>query len=173
MTNQQATMSTDASRSTASPSRRALLTGATAAGLAAVAASITVQPAEAATTTPIKLVCAIHRRPDLTPRQFYDYWLYKHGPFATEQVKKLGAYRYVQSHTTEAALNLTLQESRGTLPPFDGVTEVWFRSALALITALATPAGAAANLKLAQDEKNFIDLSRSSYFFTTEHIMLG
>ncbi|WP_183097357.1 EthD domain-containing protein [Nocardioides pelophilus] len=166
-------MSIEDSRNGTSPTRRTLITGATAAGLGALAATLVPQPAEAAITTPIKLVCAIQRRPDLTPREFYDYWLYKHGPFATEQVKQLGAYRYVQSHTTEAALNLTLRESRGTMPPFDGVTEVWFRSALALATALATPAGAQANNKLAEDEKNFIDLSRSSYFFTTEHVMLG
>lgn len=155
------------------PTRRTLVTGATAAGLGALAATLVPQSAGAASATPIKLVCAIRRRSDLTPGQFYNYWLHNHGPFATEQVKKLGAYRYVQSHTTEAALNLTLQESRGTMPPFDGVTEVWFRSTRALLTALATPAGAEANSKLAQDEKNFIDLSRSSYFFTTEYIMLG
>lgn len=166
-------MSTEDSRAGSGPTRRTLITGATAAGLGALTATFVPQPAEAAITTPIKLVCAIRRRSDLTPRQFYDYWLYKHGPFATEQVKKLGAYRYVQSHTTEAALNLTLRETRGTMPPYDGVTEVWFRSALALTSAMATPAGAQANLKLAEDEKNFIDLSRSSYFFTTEHVMLG
>ncbi|MBF6302509.1 EthD domain-containing protein [Nocardia amamiensis] len=57
--------------------------------------------------------------------------------------------------------------------PFDGVTEVWFPSERALITALATPAGIQANQRLAEDEKNFIDLPRSSYFLTEEHVMLG
>ncbi|WP_330231417.1 EthD domain-containing protein [Nocardia sp. NBC_00508] len=139
----------------------------------AVLASHAPEAAADTTPDPVKLVCALRRRPDLLPAQFYDYWLHRHGPFATEQIKVLGGYRYVQSHTTDSTHNLLLATARGTGEAFDGVTEVWFRSEQALITAMATPAGMQTNQRLADDEKNFIDLPRSSYFLTKEHVMLG
>ncbi|MFE9324373.1 EthD domain-containing protein [Nocardia sp. NPDC052278] len=100
-------------------------------------------------------------------------WLNNHGPFATEQIKVLGGYRYVQSHTVDSTQNLLLATARGTDATFDGVTEVWFPSEQAVITALTTPAGIQANDRLTQDEKNFIDLAQSSYFVTKEHVLPG
>ncbi|MFI7669511.1 EthD domain-containing protein [Nocardia sp. NPDC049526] len=157
----------------AASSRRAFVVGATAAGLGAILASHLPKAAADPSPDPIKLVCVLRRRPDLTPAQFYDYWLNHHGPFATEQVKTLGAYRYIQSHTKDSALNLALATQHGTGEAFDGVTEVWFPSEQALITAAATPAGIQANQALAEDEKKFIDLPRSSFFVTKEYVLLG
>ncbi|WP_433679700.1 hypothetical protein [Nocardia sp. CA-119907] len=42
-----------------------------------------------------------------------------------------------------------------------------------MIAAPATPAGIQANQLLTEDEKNFIDLPRSSFFLTKEHVLLG
>jgi hypothetical protein len=154
-------------------SRRAFITGATAAGLSAILASH-VPRAAAATSNPVKLVCAIRRRSDLSKEEFYDYWLNQHAPLATTMIKKLGGYRYVQSHTSNEDLGLLFASSRGQVgQAYDGVTEVWFPSREALVNALATPAGVEANLRLARDEMNFIDLPRSSYFLTTEYVLLG
>jgi hypothetical protein len=165
-------MSTENTPENAS-SRRAFITGATAAGLSALLASHVPQAA-AATSDPVKLVCAIRRRSDLSKEEFYDYWLNQHGPLATAMIKKLGGYRYVQSHTSNEALGLLFASSRGQIgQAYDGVTEVWFPSRKALVKALATPAGVEANLRLAKDETNFIDLPRSSYFLSTEHVLLG
>ncbi|MEU0426186.1 EthD domain-containing protein [Streptomyces canus] len=153
-------------------SRRVFITGATAAGLSAALASHA--PQAAAASDPVKLVCTLRRREDLSADEFYRYWLYEHGPAATKQLKKLGAYRYVQSHTNNADLNLLFTASRGQVgQAFDGVTEVWFPSREALVKALASREGAEANAWLAEDERNFIDLPRSSYFFTKEHVLLG
>jgi len=129
--------------------------------------------AAASGPTPVKLVCNLRRRADLTPAEFYDYWLNSHGPFATKQIKTLGGYRYVQSHKTDSSLNLLIRTTRGTGLPFDGVTEVWWPSEQALLTALATPQGQLANQRPIEDEKKFIDLSRCSYFMTKEHVLLG
>jgi hypothetical protein len=153
-------------------SRRVFVTGATAAGLSAILASPDPQAA-AATSDPVKLVCTLRRRPDLSPAEFYHYWLYSHGPFAKKQIKKLGGYRYVQSHTNNSDLSHLIATSRGQVGrAFDGVTEVWFPSREALVKALASPEGAQANLRLAEDERNFIDLPRSSYFFAKEYVLL-
>lgn len=155
------------------PSRRTVMSGALAAGIAALA-SAKASPASALVVSqPVKLVCVLRRKPSLTPAQFYDYWLNTHGPFAAEQVKILGATRYVQSHTTDESLNLTLQASRGTKAAYDGITEVWFPSDNALALKYATPEGLQASLRLAEDEKKFIDLADSSYFLTREHVIFG
>ncbi|MBF6341210.1 EthD domain-containing protein [Nocardia abscessus] len=82
-------------------------------------------------------------------------------------------YRYVQSHTKDSTINLLLATQHGTGESFDGITEVWFPSEQALVIASATPAGIQANQALAQDERNFIDLPRSSFFMTKEFVLLG
>lgn len=164
---------TEAIRMTQAGSRRAFLAGATAVGIPALVAS-QVPEVAAASTVPVKLTCCLRRRPDLTEAAFYDYWLNQHGPFATKMLKQLGGYRYVQSHTNNRDLGLMVASSRGQVgQAYDGVTEVWFRSRQSLIDALATTQGAEANLRLAEDGTNFIDLPNSSYFMTREYLFLG
>ncbi|WP_433623635.1 EthD domain-containing protein [Nocardia sp. CA-120079] len=154
-------------------SRRGFLTGATTAGLAAILASQLPKAAADPGSDRIKMVCALRRRADLSPEQFDDYWSNRHGPLATEQIKVLGGDRYVQSHITDAAQNLLLATTKGTGQAFDGLTEVWFPSQQAVLAALATTAGFEANQRLTDDEKNFLDLPRCSYFLTTERMLLG
>jgi hypothetical protein len=161
-------------------SRRAFITGATAAGISAIVASRVPLAAAATSTafpqplTGLKLTCILRRRSDLTLAGFNDYWLNKHAPLATACVKQLGAYRYVQTHLQETSLNTLLRTARGQVgPPYDGVTEVWFPSEAALTKAMSTPAGVQANLRLETDEPHFIDLPNSSYFFSTEYLCLG
>lgn len=168
--------------STKNVSRRNLITGALAAGIGAIAA-ISTRPVLAesmSTLIPqtadgvIKLVCVIRKRSDLTKEQFYNYWLNSHGPYATKLVQQLGAIRYVQSHTGSADLNVLMRASRGQYDcPYEGITEVWFRSEKELTMAMATLAGMEASTKLILDERKFIDLSRSSYFFTKEHVFIN
>ena len=66
-------------------------------------------------------------------------------------------------------LNGYAQQPRGTRPPYDGITEVWWNSAEDLIAALQSPEGQQANLTLAEDEGRFCDLPNCSVFFTEEH----
>ncbi|MFX0577571.1 EthD domain-containing protein [Nocardia nepalensis] len=161
----------------AASSRRGFLVGAagaTAAGIGAIAA-LRAQPAAAEPPgAAVKMVAALRRRPDLSPEDFYHYWLYQHGPLATQLVQQLGAYRYVQSHTDSVDLGLLLATSRGQVgQAYDGLVEVWFPSREVLQNSMTSPEGAQANLRLAQDETNFIDLPRSSYFLAAEHVLLG
>lgn len=154
-------------------SRRAFFTGAMAAGLAAVLASQLPEAVADPISTRIKMVCALRRRADLSFEQFDDYWTNRHGPFATEQIKVLGGDRYVQSHLGDSNQNQLLVATRGTGEIFDGLTEVWFPSPQAVLAAMATPAGIEANQRLIDDEKNFLDLPRCSYFLTSERVLLG
>lgn len=117
----------------------------------------------------IKFVYCVRRHPKVPVAEFRKYWLEKHGPFVKSFAQALRARRYVQSHTLDTELNLHAQQPRGTKPPYDGITELWWDSAEDLAAALSTPEGQRANMVLAEDEGRFCDLPNCSVFFTEEH----
>ncbi|KAI9011829.1 hypothetical protein DFJ74DRAFT_684757 [Hyaloraphidium curvatum] len=120
----------------------------------------------------LKLVYVITRRPDLTPEQFYDYWLNTHGPLVRSQAKTLRLRKYIQSHLiVDSPANEALRSVRGMLPPVDGITEVWWDSIEDFRAAYATPEGAIAAKILDEDESKFIDFKNSQVFFTEEHVI--
>ena len=116
----------------------------------------------------IKLVYAIHRRPDLSPEAFRRRWL-EHGPLVARFKGALRARRYIQSHTLDTPVNGLLAASRGASEACDGITEVWWDSLADLQEALATPEGQEGGRALLEDERHFIDLARSRLFLTEEH----
>ena len=105
----------------------------------------------------IKFVYCVRRRPELTPQAFRKYWLENHGPLVRSYAKTLRARRYVQSHTLDSELNVAAQAPRGTKPPYDGITELWWDKAEDLVAALSSPEGQEANRVLAEDEARFCD----------------
>lgn len=117
----------------------------------------------------IKLVFCVRRRSDLSAEDFKKYWIEKHASLVEKHAAALGAKRYVQSHTLGDDTNVVLRDSRGALEAFDGVAEVWWGSRDALTAALSRPEGQAASDELLEDEREFIDLARSSLFLTEEH----
>jgi len=78
------------------------------------------------------------------------------------------AKRYVQSLTIDTPVNEGLRESRGMLPEYDGVAEVWFESEQELLAAMSTPEGQELSAALLKDESNFVDHSKSSAFIVRE-----
>ena len=116
----------------------------------------------------IKFIMCITRHPDMTREQFRDYWMNKHGPFFMENASIMRAKKYVQSHTVDTPLNEGLRDSRGMLPEFDGVAEVWFESEEDLMEAMNSAEGQKLSAALLKDEGNFIDHSKSSAFIVAE-----
>ena len=116
----------------------------------------------------IKFVYCVRRRPDVSPEAFRKYWLENHGPLVHKCAQVMRAKKYVQSHTLDTTLNAAAQLPRGTKPPYDGLTEIWWNSAEELFEALNSPGFAEANQTLARDEANFCDLPNCSVFFTEE-----
>jgi hypothetical protein len=116
----------------------------------------------------LKLVYVIRRRADLSPEAFRKRWL-EHAPLVARFADAMRARRYVQSHTVDLPVNAALAASRGALPAYDGITEVWWDGAEDLAAALATPEGQEAGRALLEDERAFIDLAASSLFLTEEH----
>ena len=104
----------------------------------------------------------------MTREEFKDYWMNQHGPFFMSNAEAMGAKKYVQSHTIDSPLNEGLRNSRGMLPAYDGVAEVWFESEEALMQGMSSPEGQKLGAELLKDESNFIDHSKSSAFIVSE-----
>ena len=117
----------------------------------------------------IKFIMCITRHPNMTRKEFKEYWMNKHGPFFMNNADAMGAKKYVQSHTLDTPLNEELRASRGMLPEYDGVAEVWFESEEALMEGMSVPEGQKLGAALLEDEGNFIDHSKSSAFIVEEH----
>ncbi len=116
----------------------------------------------------IKLVMCLTRRADITREQFQDYWLNKHGPFFQKNAAAMRSKKYVQSHTLDTPLNDGMRTSRGMMPEYDGVAEVWFESEDDLMAAMSSPEFQELGAALLEDEGNFVDHARSSAFLVRE-----
>jgi hypothetical protein len=68
-------------------------------------------------------------------------------------------------------LNEGLRASRGMLAAFDGVAEVWFDSEDDLMAGMSSPEGQKLGEALLEDEKTFIDHSKSSAFIVREEAL--
>lgn len=122
----------------------------------------------------IKLVYCLRRLPALSREEFQRYWRQTHGPLVRDRAATLGIKRYVQVHTLESPLNEALRASRGSDPDiFDGVAELWWDSAEAFSAGASTPEGRQAARELYEDEKRFIDFSRSIAFVAQEQAFVG
>ena len=117
----------------------------------------------------VKLVYCLCRKADISPKEFYDYWLNTHGPKVKDAAEAMRARRYIQSHTCAPELNDVFLKSRGLAPAYDGITEVWWNSIDDLKAAMGSPEGSEVMAKLMEDETHFIDFSQSRVFITTEH----
>jgi uncharacterized protein (TIGR02118 family) len=118
----------------------------------------------------IKLTYCLHRLPSLSRAQFQDYWRSTHAPLVEAAREALGIRRYIQQHTTDSPIAAANNEGRG-IPygdgeDFDGVAELWFDSEEAVAAAAATEEGHRHAVILFEDEKNFIDFTRSRAFIT-------
>ena len=76
----------------------------------------------------VKLIFCLHRRPELSREQFQAYWRDRHAPLVASFAPVLGIRRYVQCHTLDDVSFAAMTASRGSLPGYDGVAELWFDS---------------------------------------------
>jgi len=122
----------------------------------------------------IKLVFSVRRREDMSREEFQRYWREQHAPLVKRHAQTLHIRRYVQTHARDTDLDETLSGSRGSeLQVYDGVAELWWDSLEDLAAAASSEAGQAAGQELLEDERRFIDLSRSPLWLGEEHIVIG
>jgi len=103
----------------------------------------------------LKLVYCITKLPALSDAEFHRYWREVHGPIAA---RIPGVRKYVQCHAIDRALG-------GRKPSYDGVAELWFDDWAALESAMTSQEVRAA----IEDERKFIDHTRTALLVTEEH----
>ncbi|MDX2169141.1 MAG: EthD domain-containing protein [Deltaproteobacteria bacterium] len=116
----------------------------------------------------LKLIFCLHRLPSLSREEFQRYWWETHGPLVRRHAAALGIRHYVQSHALGGDLDAALLASRGGPPGYDGVAELWWDDAASFAAASASEAGRIASRELLEDERRFIDHSRSPLFVVEE-----
>ncbi|WP_196778204.1 EthD domain-containing protein [Malaciobacter molluscorum] len=113
------------------------------------------------------------RRSELSLEEFHDYWLNHHGPLLQKFASSYKVYRYVQSHTIDTALNKAVCDSRGMLSSeYDGVAELWWKSEAEFLEAINSEEGQKLRTIFLDAEAKFLDFSKSTAFFTKEHIIV-
>lgn len=121
----------------------------------------------------IKLTFCLHRLPSLSREAFQEYWFEKHAPLVLKHRDALRIRRYVQMHSAATELNEAIRAGRGAPEMYDGVAELWWNSFDDIVAATSSPEGQAAGQALLEDEREFIDLSRSPLFFGEEKTIFG
>jgi len=121
----------------------------------------------------IKLVYVLHALPTLGREKCQLWWQVNHGCITRQNGVALGFLRYIQSHTIDNPLIDLLRKPREALEPYDGLTEVWFdRAELNSLLNDADCEGQEAFGLLLEDEYKFVDMARSSTWFTKEHVLV-
>lgn len=122
----------------------------------------------------LKLIFCLKRLPHLSREDFQRYWREQHAPLVAKHAASLSVRRYVQSHTVDDLRLAQAAEVRGSAgKEFDGIAELWWDSADALVAASSTEAGLLAGQELLADEARFIDLPNSPIFLNEENVVIG
>ena len=116
----------------------------------------------------IKLAFCLRRLPQLSREEFQRYWREQHAPLVRKHAEALKIRRYVQLHTRDDSLNAALREGRGGPEAYDGIAELWWDDRADLEAALQTSEGRSAGAELLEDERRFIDLTRSPLWVADE-----
>ena len=122
----------------------------------------------------VKLCLCMRRLPHLSREEFLTYWAKRHpragGPDAA---KILGMRKYAQVRALPEDVNRRVAASRpGVEPEFDGIAEVWVDSVEDFERNWNTGEGKEVFQRFLDDEKNFVDWTRSVVFLAEERVLI-
>jgi uncharacterized protein (TIGR02118 family) len=109
----------------------------------------------------VRITFCLRRLPSWSHEAFLKYWYEEHAPLVRKHQRVLGILRYVQIRTDFGPLTQALCATRNAPEPFDGVAELWCESLQSIAKRAEEAAAQAAGLELLEDERRFIDFSRS------------
>ena len=107
----------------------------------------------------IKIIRTVYRRRDLTHAQFKDYWLTNHSKLEDRVIAESPVQRIVATFAIPVA---------GTHPAFDGMVELYFRSAEDIRSMFAGPIPA----MMRKDEENFVQMDAPAVRLVAEEFVL-
>ena len=111
----------------------------------------------------VKVIAMLARKPGLSEQEFVDYYENRHAPLILSIAPQICDYRRNYLRREGAIL-----AAGASLPEFDVVTELWFDDEAAFdaaMVAFTDPVNAA---RIARDEENVFDRSRTMFFVATE-----
>jgi hypothetical protein len=115
----------------------------------------------------IRFINCVKRKPEMSTAEFRRYWDDpRFEALIRRMVELTGAARHARHATLDVAANEMVQDMRGGREPYDGVLEYWWESAGRLFQDLASPEGHALLLEMAGYQRQFVDFSQSTAFFT-------
>lgn len=112
----------------------------------------------------VKLVQCVRRKPEIPLADFRERWR-RYGEKIKEGSVVLGGVRCTLSTTLAVKANL---QTRGGEEPFDGIAEIWFESAPAVMEAFRRPEWKGNMEAFWAFQESFVDLNRSSFFWAIE-----
>ena len=113
----------------------------------------------------VKALFPLRQLPTMSVEEAQRYWLTVHGPLIRSHAVARGAICYQQVHRFDSVLLEPMREARGTIAePYIGHAEGWFDRLLPRSGPEADAAGRAS----LEDERNFIDWSRSTVWVGKE-----
>ncbi len=117
----------------------------------------------------IRYINCFRKKPGMSDEEFRKYW-------CNDRFKELVAQVAALSNAARHAKNLALRvqateqliKDRGIGEPYDGVLEYWWQDASELMAKYQSPEAIALLKDMSEYQKQFIDLSRSTAFFTED-----
>jgi uncharacterized protein (TIGR02118 family) len=116
----------------------------------------------------VRVVFCLHRLPTLSRASFFAYWREQHASLVRKHAEVLSIRRYEHAYSLDTRSSDVLASVRGAPERYDGVASLWFDSLTEMHEAGASEPGRRAAQELLEDERRFIDLSRSPIWFV-EH----
>ena len=117
----------------------------------------------------IRYINCFRRKPDISPEDFREYW---NGAEFDELVEKVAQLTNALSHsktlTLQVEMGQRLIDDRGMDEPYDGVLEYHWDNANRLKHFYEAPEAKQLSEQVTKYQSQFIDLSRSTAFFTED-----
>jgi hypothetical protein len=120
----------------------------------------------------IKIHYPLCHLPNQSIEEAQFYWRVTHGPKVRQYAHAHRVLRYIQVHRLEDGLNKMFSDARGIEEsPYYGHAELWFDRE-ELVAGGSTPEGMKAIETFMEDERAFIDLSRSAIWVAKEQVFI-
>jgi hypothetical protein len=116
----------------------------------------------------VKLIYCLRRLPHLSLEEFQQHWLEHHSQFG-KQVKSLRRYVQIHALANDPIREALKQAGASSVESYDGLAISWFDSLEAMQAELTKNPVVAAAL---EDEKYFIDHTRSTALLTDEKVIV-
>ena len=117
----------------------------------------------------IRYINCFRKKPDISSQEFRDYWC---GPEYNALIEKLAdfymAARYTKNLALKVEMGQRLISDRGMDEPYDGVIEFYWENAQQLPSLYESPQAQDLAEQVRKYQGEFIDLSRSTAFFSDD-----